>query len=81
MKEPVEGGHPSEILTGFVASALALAIAFNVPVTEPQVIAIIGFVGWLPSVITLINKARVQKAEARAWKTPEAPAIPLPPHV
>ena len=65
-KEPVEGGHPSEIITAFVGAALSLAIAFGVTLTEIQVVAILGFVASLPGVVTLIQTARQNKAFGRA---------------
>jgi hypothetical protein len=45
-------GRPAELLTAFVGSLLALALAFGVNVTDDQAAAILAVVSLIPAVVT-----------------------------
>lgn len=45
-------GRPAETLTGVVGSALALLIAFGVNMSDDQIAAVLGFVAWVPAIVT-----------------------------
>lgn len=47
--------RPAEVITGFVAAVLLLVRAFGLEVTDQQSIAILGVVGFMPAIITLIR--------------------------
>ncbi len=50
--------RPAESLTALVAAVLAVLVAFEVKLTEEQVVAVIGLVGALPAVVTWVVEWR-----------------------
>lgn len=44
--------RPAETLTGFVAAVLILLTAFGVHLHEGQIAAILGVVGFLPTIVS-----------------------------
>lgn len=47
--------RPAEVITGFVAAIIVLARAFGVDLTDAQSLAVLGVVGFMPAIITLIR--------------------------
>lgn len=46
--------RPTEFVSGFVGSILALVVAFGVNLTDDQIASILGVVGWLPLLVTTV---------------------------
>lgn len=46
--------RPAEVLTGVSGSVVLLLQAFGADITSDQLAAILGVVGWLPAIITLL---------------------------
>ena len=50
--------RPTELLTGVIGSFMALLVSFGVNLTDDQIAAILGFVAWIPLIITFVVAAR-----------------------
>lgn len=50
--------RPTELVSGFIGSILALLVAFGINLTDDQIAAVLGVVGWVPLIITFVVSAR-----------------------